>query len=780
MAGMAKYNAEINSNVKELYDMVIKFRDELTKLKSGNYSVGLKIDNQKIESSIKKLETMLSDISKGTFDEKSFENLSKEITSITSEAKGLATNIGDSGVEKLLSHIQNIDDLLGSLKKGVSGVSGEFQNVGEGLGNIDKQSLQSIIDLFTKMESHLDSIKSVIADVGDGEEFSPLLTMINNVTSSIKQLNESVGNIGINMNIGVGSDTELESKIAEKQSKALLAYQKLFEEIKSSGAGGSYINNAFFDFDINQFDTIENKINAYINFIKQKRDEAKQLYGGYDVLRTETNGKYWNSASSALSQLTRAKKEISSSSEANPLEGLFGNSAELSNVINQLEKILEELQNISKTVSSIDFSKLSISTSTSGIDDLKNKVKELEEELEKVRSASSGTSGGTKSSSAEAKKAIEEETKAQEKLNQVREKADGDSSKETLSIKSMESEISKLNKTVANFKVKPDGTHSFEGWTNQIAELENAVKQYEQELQKIKANGGVASNEEIENVNKLRESITAMVTKMNSMTAGEKGWTNLGVTNTAEKINKILEQNTKMSAQAKAQIKAYYDELVNGKPSKPLKDILSDVNNIVEKEREAGRAGKSWLDVFKTKVLHSNLAQIASMYFSLYRMIGYVQQGISYVTDFNTALTKMSYTMDVSSNQLDSMGKDILSMSKDLKTSISNMEDIYQIYANMQTSSEEIYTMAKPTAILANLTGEDASTAADQIQAVINQFDLLEEDSMHIADVYDKISSNIKMDYSKGVVGIAEGVETVGNVAKEAGKQKDPYVQKCA
>jgi hypothetical protein len=36
------------------------------------------------------------------------------------------------------------------------------------------------------------------------------------------------------------------------------------------------------------------------------------------------------------------------------------------------------------------------------------------------------------------------------------------------------------------------------------------------------------------------------------------------------------------------------------------------------------------------------------------------------------------------------------------------------------------------------------------------------------------------MDYSKGVVGIAEGVETVGNVAKEAGKQKDPYVQKCA
>jgi TP901 family phage tail tape measure protein len=87
----------------------------------------------------------------------------------------------------------------------------------------------------------------------------------------------------------------------------------------------------------------------------------------------------------------------------------------------------------------------------------------------------------------------------------------------------------------------------------------------------------------------------------------------------------------------------------------------------------------------------------------------------------------------------------------------------------MQTSAEEIYTMAQPTAILSNLSGEDAATAADQIQAVINQFDLLEEDSMHIADVYDKISSNIKMDYSKGIEGIAEGVETVGNVANQAG-----------
>jgi TP901 family phage tail tape measure protein len=97
------------------------------------------------------------------------------------------------------------------------------------------------------------------------------------------------------------------------------------------------------------------------------------------------------------------------------------------------------------------------------------------------------------------------------------------------------------------------------------------------------------------------------------------------------------------------------------------------------------------------------------------------------------------------------------------------MEEIYQIYANMQTSAEEIYTMAQPTAILANLSGEDASTAADQIQAVINQFDMTADDAMHIADVYDKVSASIAVDYSKGIEGMAAAVENVGNVAYQAG-----------
>ena len=62
---------------------------------------------------------------------------------------------------------------------------------------------------------------------------------------------------------------------------------------------------------------------------------------------------------------------------------------------------------------------------------------------------------------------------------------------------------------------------------------------------------------------------------------------------------------------------------------------------------------------------------------------------------------------------------------------------------------EEIKKLSEPTLILSNLTGFDASTVADDIQAVTQQFEISAEESMHIADVYDQISRNISVDYSK-------------------------------
>lgn len=60
--------------------------------------------------------------------------------------------------------------------------------------------------------------------------------------------------------------------------------------------------------------------------------------------------------------------------------------------------------------------------------------------------------------------------------------------------------------------------------------------------------------------------------------------------------------------------------------------------------------------------------------------------------------------------------------------------DIYKIYANMNTTASEIQQTARPTAILSNLSGVDASTAADQVQGILQQFHMLEDGSTTAAD----------------------------------------------
>ena len=237
------------------------------------------------------------------------------------------------------------------------------------------------------------------------------------------------------------------------------------------------------------------------------------------------------------------------------------------------------------------------------------------------------------------------------------------------------------------------------------------------------------------------------------------------------KIGDELTRNSSMSQKYKDELNALVQEMQElGKsiPQDKMNEFTNRFQDIVSRIRLAGQSGKGLFDNMSQSITKS-IAQFTNMYLSVYRLIGYIKQGITQVENLDKALTTISYTMDITNTQLKDMGDNIVAMAKDLSISVENVSQIYQIYANMQTTAEEMMKTARPTAILANLSGVDASTAADQIQGVLNQFDLLAEDSMHIVDVYDKISSNISVDYSKGIAGMSDAVRNVGNVAKDAG-----------
>ncbi len=247
----------------------------------------------------------------------------------------------DSNVAKLLGETKELRNELETISKKDIKL------------DIDSKSLNSIVDLFGKMESHLKDLKKVFVDVGDGAEFSPLLKTINNIQSSIDKLSTSVKSIGFNMNIDFGSDTEMEAKIQSKISNALQAYQRLFDHIKMSGVGGSVINTNFFEFDINQYDTMMAKLQAYRKFIETMRNEAKAQFSGKDVLFQGTDKSYWTAASSAMGQVTKAFNEMNASADTSPLENLFGSKTDLKEVVSQLGLIVNKLEEISSVASKL-------------------------------------------------------------------------------------------------------------------------------------------------------------------------------------------------------------------------------------------------------------------------------------------------------------------------------------------------------------------------------------------------------------------------------------------
>lgn len=172
----------------------------------------------------------------------------------------------------------------------------------------------------------------------------------------------------------------------------------------------------------------------------------------------------------------------------------------------------------------------------------------------------------------------------------------------------------------------------------------------------------------------------------------------------------------------------------------------------------------------------ADIASYVSYFQVTMKAIQQAKQGFNDFLNFQKDLTNVSYTMNLSPDQLQNLGTSAIDMAKDLSMSLDNTMDIYKIYANMNTTASEIQQTAKPTAILSNLSGVDASTAADQVQGILQQFHMLEDGSttaadasMHIVDVLDKVSGSVGIDYAKGIKIISDAVQASGQVAYDAG-----------
>lgn len=388
----ADWKVKIELDINDLRSELSGLEKEINGLTKEKHKIELGFDTKTLDSAIKKLDSMLDNIGKGTGDFKQFEKLDQEITSAATSIKELQKAFGalgnESGAKSLLSSIQSIDTSLTNLSGNLSNINRELINTSDNTTDISVK-LSSMQTAFSGIESSLSSMKKVFSDVGDGEEFSPLLNTINEVKNEINGLQSSIKGIGLNLNIDFGSDSEMEAKVQSKISNALQAYQRLYEHLRTS-SGGKVATKSFLDFDIDQFTTSESKLQAYRKFIENTRNEVKLRSGGKDRLKLESDSKYWNEAAAAMGQVTKAFNEMKSSRDTSSLDRLFGKT-DLTEVIGQLELITEKLQEISTVATNLSTkfdSGFNVTTSVEEITKLTEKVKILENELNQLKATS--------------------------------------------------------------------------------------------------------------------------------------------------------------------------------------------------------------------------------------------------------------------------------------------------------------------------------------------------------------------------------------------------------
>lgn len=174
-----------------------------------------------------------------------------------------------------------------------------------------------------------------------------------------------------------------------------------------------------------------------------------------------------------------------------------------------------------------------------------------------------------------------------------------------------------------------------------------------------------------------------------------------------------------------------------------------------------------------------NIVGSLTKYFSAYRLIANSMQelknGFQFVNELDDAITNISYTMDVSTSQLQKFSTQAIQMAQDLHTSAKTVLEASTLYANANESIESILAKTQTATMLSNVTSMGGEKSAKTLQSIMNQFDLTQDDLLSISDTLQSVSQSMAYDFSAGIDQIASGISTSGSVAKDAGLSLQQY-----
>ena len=372
-----EYFEGIRNGTMTASDAIKKFKERYDYLLEDNFRLSgdsfgrdqLQAFSEKLESiflQVQETSNKINDIISNGIITKSVSDLSND-SSITSTQRSLFGN--------LLEDEESLKSITSLFQKLI-----EETNKTSNTQLFDTEQFTKITSLFETIESHLSSLRKVISDVGDGDEFSPLLSTIKEINSAIDSLNNTVKNtnFGTSLNLDFGDiGGKYDEQLSKAQRRKMLAYKKLFEDMRSTG---KVTKESW------KFVEPEGLSDDELSGIYKQMIEREKTVRGSNVFKRviDENSKEIKNAQAAVN---RARKNTENN---NNLQEILGfEKTDLTGVISQLETIANKLDTIAssaKTMGDAFSSGLNVSASFEEITKLTERVKELEAELQKVKS----------------------------------------------------------------------------------------------------------------------------------------------------------------------------------------------------------------------------------------------------------------------------------------------------------------------------------------------------------------------------------------------------------
>lgn len=686
MPGVAKWQTKIELDIADLKKKLQQAEDSIDEVAKKEYKVDLNIDTKTLESAIQKLDKMLTSLGKGTGDFKEFENLSKELSSIVSEVQSISKSFGaldGKGAKTLLSSIQGIDQSLSSLSQHILDVNNGMNDAGGKAGSIVDQ-MEDITNAGKKAADSLDGVAKAQEKVNSGNSGKKnryanrkKISEENFFNYSPNEVNQRLSNSGYTI-LGGTVNTELVDGLVKVNAKI----KDVDGTWKSFSAKVDADGNIFEQ----RFKTITNGVDKLESTLKNfgretspsltyqktlnKAKEIKDKLGLSDEysIKVDSNElvvitKKLNDVDNAGASVTQTFKSaddainnfcIAASNSAEKtsitLKGVKKASEEVAKAPspqNDNQEVLKALKDqiaAKKEIEAINLklAKTSDQSEKDNLTKIQNSYREQYNAAEKILQANSNLYN-------------QESHLAQ--IEQIR----LETAKKIADYQS--GQISGSASKLSGYDLKLDGYDdklsklANSGWASpsfqtNITAARNAISELRTEIERLQKDPNLIDDKAIQGVKELETNVKKAFTTLSSMSASEKGFTALSGQKEIQKINQILKENTKMSDQAKAAIKAWKKEIESGNPSVSLDVIHAKILEIVNAEEEAGRTGKRMFDVIGEKAWYG-VASTISTYFGLNDMIRYGVQAISTVVELDTALIDLKKTTSMNNAELE-------------------------------------------------------------------------------------------------------------------------------